>query len=427
MLFYPQVPALVEAFLEKTPQDRRVSWTAQRMAGISAILRKETYTVPASTQDRPAFCIGDKAFSPRNPLIIAEIGTSHAGDPAQARSLLRAARDAGADCAKFQLVYADEIIHPATGLVPLPGGKVRLYDRFRELEQPLSFFQMLKAEAEALGLLFLCTPFGLRSAAELASLGVMAMKSASPELNHLPLLDALAKTGLPLILSTGVSLLADIEAALEMVGYPGKRAASSLLLLHCVTAYPAPCEDYNLRAMANLGSILGLPMGVSDHSEDPVLVPLLALACGACAVEKHFTLDRSGGGLDDPIALSPGDFSRMAGELRSAAGLGRDEIIARASALYGTRRVEAVLGDGVKRLAPSERENYGRTNRSIHALKPIRTGEILSRENLGILRTEKVLRPGLAPAFMPLVLGRLAARDVEDGQGLGWEDVGGRA
>jgi sialic acid synthase SpsE len=374
----------------------------------------------------PAFLAAGRAWTARNPLIIAEIGTAHGADPVKARELVRAARDSGADCAKFQHVYADEIIHSRTGVVRLPGGDIRLYDRFKALEASIGFFRDIKAYAESLGLIFLCTPFGARSAKELISLGPELLKAASPELNHYPLLAELGSSGIPLILSTGVSRLADIDEALAAIGYPEDRLAASLLLLHCVTAYPAPPGDYNLRAMANIGAVFGLPVGVSDHSLDPLIVPLLALAMGACAVEKHFTLSKEGGGLDDPVALTPSEFSRMASSLRSAASGSSGEILAEARKEFGDDAVEEALGDGVKRLAEAERANYGRTNRSIHAMRAIRSGETIDADSVAILRTEKILRPGLSPRFLPLVTGRKAARDVPDGEGIEWDDLGSR-
>ncbi|HQO65707.1 MAG TPA: N-acetylneuraminate synthase family protein [Spirochaetales bacterium] len=346
-------------------------------------------------------------------LIIAELGTGHGGDELKAMELAAAAVEAGADCVKLQHVYADEIIHPETGLVPLPGGLTRLYDRFLAVETGPDFIGRVKDRVESLGAEFLCTPFGLRSARELRELGVRAMKVASPELNHLPLLDELASYGLPTILSSGVSTLADIELALSR--FHGVRTA----LLHCVTAYPAPEADYNLRLLPALSALFGLPVGVSDHSSDPILVPAVAVALGAAIIEKHFCLSRSDDGLDDPIALPPAEFAAMASAIRARPSL--DGLRAE----YGSARVEATLGDGVKRLAPSERANYTRTNRSIHAKRRIRAGERLGDDNLSILRTEKVLRPGLEPRLWEAVIGRVAARDVPDGEGLEWADIGG--
>jgi sialic acid synthase SpsE len=161
-------------------------------------------------------------------LVIAELGTSHQGDMDAARELIDAAVAAGADCIKFQLVYAEEILHPLSGEVDLPTGRIALYERFKSMERSLPFYGELKTHTEAAGALFLCTPFGIRSARELRSLGVEALKIASPELNHLPLLQEAAGYGLPLFLSSGVSTLADIERALAVTG----RGAT--VLMHCI-------------------------------------------------------------------------------------------------------------------------------------------------------------------------------------------------
>ena len=371
------------------------------------------------------FSIEGTRYGAGDPLIIAEIGTGHGGDEGKAAELIAAAVESGAGCVKFQHVYADEIIHPRTGIVPLPGGPVALYDRFRALETGPEFVARLKERVESLGAVFLCTPFGLRSARELRAMGVAAMKVASPELNYAQLLDEVAGYGLPVILSTGVSRLSDVEGALER--FAGCQAP--LALLHCVTAYPAPEKDYNLRLLGALSTLFGVPVGVSDHSLDPVVVPALAVASGGCIVEKHFCLSRDDPGLDDPIALPPDDFRRMVdatGRIAAiAAGRGGPEAaVAELTTEFGMERVEAALGDGRKRLAPSERANYARTNRSIHARRPIAAGERLSDDNLAVLRTEKVLRPGLDPRFMELIVGRIAARDVPDGEGLEWADLG---
>jgi sialic acid synthase SpsE len=373
-------------------------------------------------------------YGPGAALVIAEIGTGHGGDPAKARELIAAAAESGADAAKFQCVIAREIVHPATGVVPLPGGDVRIYDRFEALEAGEDFYRRLKEECEARSLVFLCTPFGLDSARLLRRIGAGILKVASPELNHLPLLDELGSYGLPIVLSSGVSLLSDIERAVARLRRapasavegrgPSVGEACGLALLHCVTAYPAPEEDYNLSLLSRLAGIFGLPVGVSDHSLDPVLVPALSIAAGGSIVEKHICLSREDPGLDDRIALPPAAFSEMVRAVRRAQARQPAETIAELEERFGASKVSAVLGDGVKRLAPSEERNYLRTNRSIHAMSEIRKGETFSEENLALLRTEKVLRPGLAPDLFPAVLGRLAHRDVESGQGIEWEDVG---
>ncbi|MDR1655402.1 MAG: N-acetylneuraminate synthase family protein [Treponema sp.] len=363
------------------------------------------------------FHVQDRLYSSSDPLIIAELGTSHGGDPGKARALADAAAEAGANCIKFQIVYAEEILHQNTGEVALPGGRIRLYDRFKELETGPEFYAEMKHYVETLGLLFLCTPFGPRSAAELHALQPLLVKIASPELNYSELLQEISRWGLPVLLSSGVSKLGDIEAALEEL------ASAPVCLLHCVTAYPAPERDYNLRLLPKLSSLFGRPVGVSDHSSDPELVPVLALSQGAAVIEKHFCLSREDPGLDDPIALPPGDFGLMVKALRRAAHEGAEETIARYSRERGEDPVEAVLGDGVKRLAPSEKANYERTNRSIHALRDIVPGEILSETGIAVLRTEKILRPGLPPSWKQRILGARAAAFIPAGEGIRLEDL----
>jgi sialic acid synthase SpsE len=354
-------------------------------------------------------------------LIVAELGTSHQGDLARARELIDAAVQAGAECIKFQLVHAHEILHPLSGVVELPTGKVALYEQFKALERETSFYAELKARTEAAGALFLCSPFGIGSARELRSMAVQALKIASPELNHFPLLAEAASYGLPLFLSSGVSTLGDIERALAVTGRSG------VVLMHCVTSYPAPEEEYNVSVLVGLKEVLGVEVGLSDHSRDPVLVPALAVANGACIVEKHFTLSRDGVGLDDPIALPPPEFRRMAQGIRDAEAesseAGPAAVRTRLMKRYGAARVAAVLGTGVKLMAASELDNYNRTNRSIHALREIPRGEAIRETDVAILRTEKVLRPGLGPEFIRLVVGARARRFIPDGEGIEWADL----
>ncbi|MDR1308242.1 MAG: N-acetylneuraminate synthase family protein [Treponema sp.] len=358
--------------------------------------------------------------NPKAPLIIAELGTSHGGDPIKASELIAAAAESGADCVKCQIVYAGEILHPKTGMVPLPGGEIPLYEAFARLERGPGFYGAMKEEAENRRLLFLATPFGPASAGLLRDLAPRAVKIASPELNYTALLEETASWGIPLYLSCGVSTLGDIEEALAAVS----RGGPPVTLLHCVTAYPAPAEDYNLRVLPNLRGIFGVPVGVSDHSADPVLVPVLATALGAAAIEKHLCLSRSDPGLDDPVALDPGDFARMCRKVRSAAKSGeKDGIIGELREEFGGELVEKTLGTGRKVLAPSEKANYGRTNRSIHALRDIAAGELITPGMIGILRTEKVLRPGLPPRWEGLVAGRRARHPIPAGEGIRFEDI----
>ena len=376
--------------------------------------------------------INGNGYSSQNVLVIAEIGTSHGADPVKAKELIEAAAEAGADCIKFQIVYAGEILHPKTGEVLLPGGKISLFDRFKELELSPSFYAEMKERVEKKGLIFLCTPFGLQSAGELNSLKPKCMKIASPELNYTALLKEIASFRLPVLLSTGVSKLADIEEALNILcddlnkpntEIPDSGNMSRVCLLHCVTAYPAPETDYNLRILKSLQKVFGIPVGVSDHSLDPELVPVLAVTQGAAVIEKHFCLSRNGGGLDDPIALTPPAFSQMVRAIRKAEQTGAEETLATMLKDRGRDLVESVLGDGVKRLAPSEKANYERSNRSIHALCNIKEGEIIEKSMIASLRTEKNLRPGLPPSWEEKIAGCRAGKFIASGEGVRFEDI----
>jgi sialic acid synthase SpsE len=361
--------------------------------------------------------LGGREVGGRAPcLIVAELGTAHGGELEKALRLVEAAAAAGADAVKLQAVFADEILHPASGAVALPGGPVDLYERFRELEQDASFYAAVREKARSLGLLFVCSVFGSGSLAMIRALEPDALKIASPEINHLPLLREASACGLPVILSGGVATLADLERAIAITG-------TNSLLLHCVTAYPAPEEEYNLSLIPSLSAVLGLPLGVSDHSLDPELVPVLAVTAGAVMIEKHLTLSREGGGLDDSIAQDPAGFARMCRAVRRAEAEGPEATRRRLEAGHGAARVRAVLGDGVKRLAPAEAASYGRSNRSIHARTDIGAGERLSDQNLCIVRSERNLRPGLGPAHWELLMGKTARRAVAAGAGIVWEDL----
>ena len=320
-------------------------------------------------------------FSPKNPLIIAELGTSHGGKIEKAKALIDAAAKAGAGCIKVQMVFAGEILHPNTGVVPLPGGEIRLYDQFKALEMNAEFYIEIKKYTEAAGLLFLCTPFGMKSASILRKMQPKMVKIASPELNFTSLLEEIATWNLPVLLSAGVSRLSDIETAVAIFReeftqrHKGTEDlnvnAANVCILHCVTSYPAPETDYNLRLIPNLSAIFGVPVGVSDHSADPELIPALAVSLGAAVVEKHFCLSKDDPGLDDPIALEPQDFSKMTEAIRQAAQSSAQETISHYSRTRGQDLVQQILGSGIKELAPSEKANYKLTNRSIHALRDI--------------------------------------------------------
>lgn len=367
-------------------------------------------------------------------LIIAEIGTSHEGSLEKAFKMIDEACESGADAIKFQWVYADEILHPDTGYVKLPTGNIRLYDRFKQLECDFEFYKKCLDYVHQKGCKFCCSPFGLKSLKELLALNPDIVKIASPELNHYPMLKALAdyrnnqikneKKPVPVIVSSGVSKIADIEKAFEILG------KHDVSLLHCITSYPAPESEYNLKVIKNLKNVFGVECGVSDHSLDPILVPVLSIACGGSIIEKHITLSRQTDGLDDPVALEGEQFAVMCHCVHQTEAtfrhygddVGFSRTVEQLSEQFSKEKVLEVLGDGVKTLAPAESQNYGRTNRSLHYMQDFDCGAKITLENIGVLRTEKVLTPGIGPEFLETILGKTLKRSVSSGEGVQWED-----
>jgi len=350
------------------------------------------------------------------PEIIAEIGTSHQGNLLIAEKLIREARKSGADTAKFQVVLAHEIIHPITGDVPLPGGNTPLYEVFEKLERPFSFYKNLKEMAEAEGLQFLASPFGFESLNILKDLGCGRIKIASPELNYLSFIKKAAENNRHIILSSGVSTLEDIKESLTSAG-------KNITLLHCITSYPAPEEQYNLNLIQTLKDDLNVKTGLSDHTLDPHIIPGLAVLKGAVIIEKHFTLGHDRGGLDDPIALNPGQFASMCCTIEKLCNMKDKRAWEIMNRDFGKERIKQILGNGVKKLAPSEKANYGRTNRSIHALHNIKEGTLLSSADMAVLRTEKILNPGLHPRNIETLINCRVKRNIPSGAGITWDDL----
>lgn len=364
-------------------------------------------------------------------LIIAEIGTSHEGSLEKAKELIDASVNAGADAIKFQWVYAKEILHPLTGFVSLPTGNIALYDRFTALEKPKEFYKELLDYVHQKGCKFCCSPFGSQSLKELLEIEPDIVKIASPELNHYKMLKELSdyrkgkEDKIPVILSSGVSTLSDIEKAIQIIG------TNNVSLLHCITSYPAPEEEYNLKLIENLKNIFGIECGVSDHSLDPILVPVLSVALGGTVIEKHITLSKKTSGLDDPVALEEEQFAMMVHVVHQTEAamrhygkeIGLKKVIDQLSQQFSYEKVYNVIGNGQKKLANSEIQNYGRTNRSLHIMNDMKKGHALTAEDVAILRTEKVLTPGISPEFYDLVIGKILKKDIKAGDGLLFEHL----
>jgi N-acetylneuraminate synthase len=350
--------------------------------------------------------------------VIAEAGSNHDGKLTQALDLIDVAAAAGADAVKFQLFRVAELYPPNCGVVDTPMGAHDFFELLSGLELPMSWLPALKARAEQQGIAFLATPFDVDAADALAALDVAGLKIASPELSHLPLLAHVARLGLPLILSTGMATMGDIEEALDTVG-PG----TPTILLHCVSGYPTPPPQANLRTISGLHSAFERPVGLSDHTLDAVAAPVVAAALGAPVLEKHFTLSRNLDGPDHSFSVEPDELVQM---IESVRGIERCPVERRlefAESVVGAATVDVLLGSSRKQLAPVERELAAVDRRSLHARRDIAVGDVLTDENVGVLRGERNLIPGLHPRELLHVIGARATRAIESGQGITWSDL----
>lgn len=363
--------------------------------------------------------IGDKIIGKNRPVyIIAEAGSNHDGKLEQAKKLIDAAAEAGADAVKFQLFRAAKIYPPNAGKIPMPQGKkLDLYEFFKQVELPFKWLPILKKYSENKGLAFIVTPFDEKAVDELEKAGIGAYKIASPELNHLPLLKHIAEKQKPIIASTGLCKLRDIDEAVDIINSQGN---DRVILLHCVTGYPAKPEEYNLRVIGTLTRAFQAPVGISDHSLDSVLVPKLAVAAGAAVVEKHFTINKKLPGADHSFALEPQELKLMVDEIRKVEKWndGLKERFINSRPLY-----KKIMGDGRKTITASEAELYPGDKRSIFTIKDINKGEKLTKNNVAVLRAERYLKPGIHPRYFEIILGAKAVKPIKMFTGLQWHSL----
>lgn len=321
-------------------------------------------------------------------IIIAEAGVNHNGDEQTARQLALAARDAGADYVKFQTFKASKLVSASSRTAEYQKRNCQAESQaemLRSLELSYDAFMRLKDYCDEIGIKFLSTPFDMESIGFLASLGMDMMKVPSGEVTNLPYLRAIGSTRLPVVVSTGMCTLADIESAIAALRDSGT-PEGAITLLHCNTEYPTPFADVNLRAMRTLGDTFGCPAGYSDHTRG-IEIPIAAAALGAAVIEKHFTLDRSMPGPDHAASLEPDELRLMVGSIHN---------------------VESALGSPVKRVSPSERKNMEVARKSIVAARPIASGEIFTESNITCKRPGS----GLSPMqWWDVVIGRRATRD----------------
>lgn len=340
--------------------------------------------------------INGRQVGPGHPCyIIAEMSANHNQDLDQARRIIEAAAKAGADAIKLQTYTPDTLTIDSdkeyfrVGEGTLWEGRT-LHDLYAEAMTPWEWHAELKELAEEMGLDFFSTPFDDSAVDFLEDLGVGVHKVASFEIVHLPLLAKIASTGKPIIMSTGMATLAEIDDAVRTIRDAG---GDQLVLLKCTSAYPAPPEEANLRTISHLAEAFGVPTGLSDHTMGTA-VPVAAVAMGACVIEKHMTLSRDVDGPDSAFSLEPSEFAQMVEAVRTA---------------------EKALGRVTYELTEKQRRSVD-FRRSLFVVEDVQAGEELSRENV------RVIRPGhgLPPKHLEEVLGRKAAKAIERGTPVDW-------
>jgi len=348
----------------------------------------------------PFIRIGDRLIGTGYPVyIVAEQSANHRQQYDEAVKLIETAKEAGADAVKLQTYTPDTMTIDVDsdlfrhGQESLWSGRT-LYDLYTEAYMPWEWQPKLKKVADELGMDLFSTPFDRTAVDFLEEMGVPAYKVASFEVVDLPLIEYIAGKGKPMIISTGMASPAEIEEAVQMARNAG---ASQISLLKCTSAYPAPPEEMNLRAIPYLAESYGLPVGLSDHSLD-ITVPVAAVALGACIVEKHFTLSRSVSSPDSAFSLEPQELKAMVEAIRTA---------------------EKALGEAQYEV--NEREAKSRVfRRSLFAVEDIKAGEVLTEANV------RSIRPGygLHTRHLKDVLGKRAAQDIPRGTPLNWELIG---
>lgn len=305
--------------------------------------------------------IGQKWVGTGEPcFIVAEIGANFS-DVETAKQMIRSAAESGADAVKVQTFQADTLALPGSFFTLNDGSRIPQYEYFKQRELSLEAHQALRALAQDAGLIFFSTPSHPSDMHVLEALDVPACKVGSDDLTNLPFLEFLAKKGKPLVISTGMATLGEVEQAVTTVRNAG---LDDVILLHCVVAYPARLEEANLRAISTLQTAFGLPVGFSDHLLGHT-ADVIAVTLGAVMIEKHFVLDRSAGGPDNDVAAIPEEFAAMVRAVREA---------------------ESALGDGIKRVQAGEVTWREAARKSLVALSDIEAGQSIAASDLGVCR-----------------------------------------
>ena len=322
------------------------------------------------------------------PYVLAEIGINHGGDVELAEKMIRVASESGADGVKFQTFRADDLVSRDKS--------PEYWELFSKCELDKSAHERLRDMAHKVGLAFISTPFSFRDVDLLMEVGVPAFKIASGDLTNHPLVDYVARMGLPVILSTGMSGLDEVREAREVLLNSG---CQNLVILHCVSRYPTPPAELNLGAIRVLETEFPEIIGFSDHTEGTWAAPA-AVALGARFIEKHFTLDRGLPGPDHALSAEPCELKTI---------------------VEACRNVFDSLGEGVKEPSELELKNRHLGRKGLYATRPLKVGETIGMADIRILRPEG----GIKAADLPKAIGRIVTRTIKEGESLTWESLGG--
>ena len=318
--------------------------------------------------------------------VIAEAGVNHNGDIEIAKQLIDAASEAGADAVKFQTFQADSLVcrtaKKAEYQLETTDRTETQYDMLKKLELTPQMHRELIEHCIKRNIMFLSTPFDLESIKLLSELGMQIYKIPSGEITNLPYLREIAKQQKKIILSTGMSSMDEVKAAVNVLKNNG---TEDITLLHCNTQYPTPISDVNLLAMVKMREETGLPVGYSDHTQG-IEVPIAAAALGAEVIEKHFTLDRKMEGPDHKASLEPQELMQM---------------------VVGIRKIESALGSNIKQVSESEMTNVAIVRKSIVAAANIKRGDKYTEKNI----TTKRPATGISPMLWDEIIGKTADRD----------------
>ena len=331
---------------------------------------------------------GDKST-----FIIAEIGVNHNGDVNLAKKMIKSASECGVDAVKFQTFKSEDLVTENAKTADYQqknANEDSQFEMLKKLELTFDDFKELKCYASKCNVMFISSPFDIKSVDLLENLNVSLFKLGSGELNNFELIDYVQKTDKPMILSTGMATLEEIKETYDFI-----ENKDNLIMLHCITGYPTSFEEANLNFIKTLQSEFDVPIGFSDHSPG-IELPIAAVALGACVVEKHFTLDKTLDGPDHKASLNPVEFKAMVDAIRN---------------------VEVAMGDGVRRFSENELEIKKIARKSIILNENISEGMTIEHNMLSIKRPGT----GIAPKYINQIIGKKVNKDLDKNTVLKWE------